>query len=341
MSDIWQWLLRNREWVFSGIGVAILSALALLLRQVARRLFRRVPPPADLAHPETEPAEELPGGGYRIAVSQRFHRALALINEGREFDPVDVPRLSHALAMDAPSELQSYFGGAAEPAFTFLDRVSDRFGLNPSWLRHGLETPFLSLERPFSNPFDYLPRILDLAPQALFFVRNLTPSAEATIVVEVSPLKYLRLGGSWNMLVHVSSHVGGSGAAALFGLYRLLRAVWDQASRARSAVLGCDLHPQMFARLIEGNLYPGIVEYPIARMGRAIELFDSPRPPRQSLEAAKTLLSPDSVRISNWHIELMNTSLRKGPDDYYRDQYGEEFIKAQAIVRSFLPPDAS
>lgn len=38
MSEIWNWLVDNKEWVFSGVGVFVLGLVVAILRRKKRPL---------------------------------------------------------------------------------------------------------------------------------------------------------------------------------------------------------------------------------------------------------------------------------------------------------------
>ena len=92
-----EWILQNRDWVFSGIGVAILAGLVAL----AKRLLRRSPPNSQL------PAE-MP---LQVVIDSVPTMPMSLPSAATAIDPMEIISAIEAAPFLQQSDIEKHYLG--------------------------------------------------------------------------------------------------------------------------------------------------------------------------------------------------------------------------------------
>jgi prevent-host-death family protein len=173
-----------------------------------------------------------------------------------------ISRMSEAMELPKAGDLGCYFDGAEEPSFEFLEKVAKRFRCRPDWLKHGESEayPWDKLTCDYIGAESILQTLEKLAPKEIFFVRidhqDRKPEddlGEAGLILKWDALTYQVFG----MQVHVSSHVGGTGALQLWTLSRLTQLL---PQNRQWHVVGKTLSVERFKNIFGGRQWAGLVE---------------------------------------------------------------------------------
>ena len=246
-------------------------------------------------------SEPPPPERQREAVARRLNRLLQLLNEAPHAYAFKVPEMAAYLRLNTASELESYFLGENEAPFSFLDQISEAFGLRPDWLKFGHRTePFFLRGHSLGlNRERFIDHIKTVNPQKVYFVRSLNGEGYASIILRTAEWKYEGTYDDW----HVSDHVGATGQSQLFELWKLLKKIEKDHDIGRITV-GRDLPPDLYLSLVRGEIFPG------------------------------ALLERQDRYRSNWHEDFTDIDHEYpiAKNGGYA-HYGEPFMKAQALVR--------
>lgn len=260
----------------------------------------------------------------RHAVAKRLNWLLQRLNDKVRFRPeMTIPRMAELLGLNTASGLEAHFLGEEEAPFDLLDRIAETFGLGAEWLKFGRGAPFnirtysvRELHLPdFSRPdcqrvnFAHVMQVEK--PERVFFVRCLNEVRYTTIFLQTSPWRYVGFYDGW----HVSDHVGATGAAQIFELWKLLKIIEDS-GLVPYGIRSCDLPEEVFRSFSNGEIFPGTV------LGD--EKFSS-----HWADDFTDVHQVMPIVRSDAHDAMPN-------DGEGYAQYGEGFQQAQATVRMFL-----
>lgn len=227
-------------------------------------------------------------------ISQRFQQVIEMMNQGLDAQEYKVSVLAEAMGLKKASELYNYYNGTKEPTFKFMEIFSQRFGINPDWLKYGNGTPFKSGEASELFPYNYYKRIRELNPRTIYFVRSKSNTVSTGIVIGIDEFKYIY----FPKVYYISSYVGGTGRAQILSFYELIRAL----KKDNYACLGRTITEEQFYDVFSGNVFPGVV--------KRLATFSDP-----------------------WWDDFTDVYHQYSIAKNYGEWYGEEFIKAQKIVR--------
>lgn len=293
---------ENVYWIFSGVGVPLVTGIIALIRSRQSPSSGAEPPasPNDAAPSVTE--QQKPTESE--AIRRRFNSVLALMNEGRERPRFTIAGLAQIMKLHKLSELEGVFLGSLEPTFEFIQNFCEHFGVSYKWLTEGSGAPFAIDDGGYCEAEDYYPLICDTAPEEIFFVRADTHASEAKLVLKEAPHRYRVLNATW----HVSSVVGDGGARALVSLYNLIRQMRKD-GRHLSAY-GRTISGKDFLRLASGEVFPGAI--------------------------CDTFHGPDY-----WWDDLVDVQHKYPIAENYQEWHGTNFVDAQRIIRSRLGESGS
>ena len=295
-------LVANKDWVFSGIGVFVITALIGLLRAVfgfnklkkgeGRPLEQPMSAEQLGKAPQTAPknrSTEVDG------VADRFKQVLTMMNaahRGREFT---IASLAREMSLESIGNLESVFNGEREPSFEFIDRFCRTFCVNEGWLVEGKGQPYWNDERALTDPYDYLPELQKADPGAIYFIRSNSETGQAFILLKFSDFKYKILPRYW----HISDDVGTGGQRQLLSFYHLIQAVREKGLYHKC--FGRSLTHDVFMKLLDGEVFPGSV---------LIKTFENP-----------------------WWDDFTDIYHKYPVAERYESLYGKSFMDAQWIVR--------
>ncbi|TXM33914.1 hypothetical protein [Vibrio parahaemolyticus] len=293
-------LIENKEWLFSGAGVALVAA-------IGSRLFKSnqpsTPSETKIVFETQAKQEEKDDTDIDSEVSQiaiRFGKALELMNEGREYSKITIAQLAQVMKLHKVSELERVFQGKEEPTFEFVDHFSSTFGVNRNWLLEGKYSPFSNNDQTMSEPHWYLDEIKQTNPLRVFFVREDSRKARTFLLLKIDDFKYKILHQTW----HISDEVGAGGRRQLVSFYELVKSLRDKegyGSKCGGLTLNCD----DFSRLLSGDVYPGAF----------VEV---------------------GYREDPWWDDFTDIHHKYPIAENYESWHGKSFIKAQTIVREKL-----
>lgn len=291
------WIIENKEWLFSGIGLLFFSFIVGLLRSKnvvhykANPIFEDVTEGLYFAYSSRESTEVK-------KVAKRFQAILKLMNEDRETSKHTIADLAEIMELEKISDLESIFEGRNEPSFSFIKHFSEIFGVSKEWLTKGRGSPY-SNDLPFySDPMDYLALIDELNPDSIYFIRENSVAAPAFILLKMSNLKFLIINRTW----HISSVVGAGGQRQLLSFYNLIVELRDN-RKLHTKCWGLTLNYREFRSLLEGEIFPG--KY-----------------------------TDIGFHEDQWWDDLTDINHNYAAiSKNYRKWYGESFISAQSIIK--------
>ena len=234
-------------------------------------------------------------------VSDRFYYILNAMNEYSNEEKYSIPKLASFMGLEKSGDLYKYFSGKEEPTFQFIEKFCKCFGVNESWMNFNEEYPFKSTLEYGIMPLSYHDTIIQHNPEWIYVVRSNSEDGETGIVIKESECKYQYFPDTY----HISSHVGGTGRRQLLSFYQFTMKIYNSDLLYKCS--GLTIDSEMFNLLFTGKLFPGIVE---------ILLFKNK---------------------SDWFVDftdVYNKLEHLAPN--YKEWYGEEFVKAQLIVREQL-----
>lgn len=252
-----EYVINNKEWIFSGVGVFILGLIGTIILKrkhtesysllTEKIIYTQSKEQSDLNqvrnYRETEAGK----------ISKRFSIVLDLMNEGMNYSQFTISQLAQIMNLNKVSELEHVFLGEKEPTFKFIDKYCETFGVNKKWLMEGKEFPFSNNELAQSNPLWNFEDIKEIDPERIFFVRANTETAQAFILLKIADWKFKILHKTW----HISDHVGGGGQSQLFGFYKLIIKLRDE-SKFSAKCSGLTLNKIDFDTLYIGDKFPGM-----------------------------------------------------------------------------------
>lgn len=298
------YILSNKEWIFSGAGVSIILLVGgWLFKRYGRSLpaaenavsnllavrvevIQALSPAVNVIQPESEVA----------GIVKRFNQVLALMNEKRTHGKYTIASLAQLMKLHSIGELESVFLGSREPSFEFIDHFCACFGVNREWPIEGKSSPFDNSEETPYDPLEYLGEIENTKPERIYFIRSESPVGEVFILLKFADWKYKILSCVW----HISDHVGAGGKSQIFGMYKLILALRD-----RHHGLSCGgrvLSKSEFSSLLSGNVFPGSI----------IDFSDQENP---------------------WWDDFTDVHHKYPISSRYESWYGKGFMEAQSIVR--------
>lgn len=150
------YIVANKEWLFSGIGVSALWIIWGLFTRGNKNdsdnnYENDDPDQAVEAVPLEEPSIETEAE----KISKRFRCILDLMNEGRPYSRFTVSQMAKIMNLDRAGDLDKYFHGIDEPTFEFMRKFCEGFGVNERWLAEGKSYPFSNDDRGMADPLWY------------------------------------------------------------------------------------------------------------------------------------------------------------------------------------------
>lgn len=298
---MFDFLIENKEWLFSGAGVVVVTSVISLFLKRERPSRDNEKQPRVRQSEEKEKYDEFEEEVTEVQkLAGRFCTVLELMNEGRNYSKFTIPQLAQIMKLHKISELENVFTGKVEPSFSFIEEFSNTFGVNKNWLTEGKDAPYSNDLERCNDPTDYLPLIDQLKPEAIYFVRENSDTAPAFIVLKVAKWRYITLSRTW----HISDQVGAGGQRQLFSFYTLIKALRDE-RKLHTKCWGLTLEKGDFDKLLCGEAFPG-------------KYFDI------------------GFSEDPWWDDLTDIEHKYPISESYGNWHGKSFIKAQSIIRWYL-----
>ena len=296
------YIIENKDWLFSGAGVAAVTLIISFIfknkstdnSKAGQNQQKEVKEIANFRSVFPKELTEVE------KVAKRFRFILELMNEGRNYSQFNIPQLAQLMKLHKISELENVFTGKIEPSFSFIEDFCRTFGVSKRWLIEGEGAPY-SNELPSKNdPMDYLPIIEEVNPESIYFVRENTDTASAFILLKVSKWKYFILDRTW----HISDVVGAGGERQLYSFYKLIKELRDKRG-LHTSCWGITLNKDEFSSLLCGETFPG--KYTDAGFSE-----------------------------DPWWDDLTDVNHKYPIAENYEQWHGKSFIKAQEIIRWYV-----
>jgi len=298
-------MMNYVEWIFSGVGTSILAIAASGFFVWIRTLRRKAPSLRRNAcnvgasvetYREVEPI--LPALTETEKIALRFNKILDLMNSNRKNCPYSIAALARKMGLSSVGELEKIFSGVQEPSFEMMESFCNQLGVHIEWLAEGKSQPYIGKRPSNLMPMEAFDRILSADPKEICFVRSESKAGRSTILLKHDNFKYERATRAWN----ISSEIGGTGERQLVSFYKL---VCKLKRNNRIVLRGKIVDEPTFTSLMSGEIFLG-------------SFFDC------------------TVDESDWWDDLTDYSHKYRISDSYEKYYGEEFMKAQGILRSAL-----
>lgn len=236
---------------------------------------------------------------YNTEFAKRLDYIISLINQEKTFNrKINLDFLAEWLGFQSVNELKCYYIENIEPDFKFIESIANKIGVNSAWFKTGINaTPFQS-----STYEDYAEKILESEIEGgyIFAIKDCQRCRKILVMKRVNNIKYL----VFQRPIVFHSDVGRTGMSRLCSTYRFL----DELSKKDGTCLNnvYFIPEEVFEKLIEGTVYPGIVNNYSAKQ---------------------------KINILYDFIEINAIPTRR---EEYRIQYGDEFFESQEIVKKFV-----
>ncbi len=232
------------------------------------------------------------------STSIRLKKATELLFENDYQPKFSLNRVAESLGLKNETEFHQLLNGEIDPSFEFLDLFAENYGINKDWLKYGEKSPFVvNQSQLFAT--EYLSIIKNLKPKEIFLIREDSSTGKTGIILKLGEWKYSVLGKSY----HISSEVGGTGQLQIKKFYELLVELGNS---------GYNLHlnskmvsQEIYSKLFSGNASPAILNANNHR----------------------------DIKNSYWADDFMDYEYKYRNVQDYQTWYGEEFIKAQKILK--------
>ena len=284
------------EWFFSGAGTIVLG---IVLKHMFKSDGSSQANSSVSLHENKAASQAIEEAEVTEAqmVSVRMAEALKLLNSGR-FQPYTVSDLAQFLDLKRVSELEEFITGQREPSFEFLELFAFKLGLNYEWLTSGHSSPYRTTVKHLHFPEDYLGMIEEQSPESIYFVKCRDECCKMFIVLKHSDLKYSICPMVW----HISGHVGAGGSRQLYSFYKMLQRLHE--NNFYSRCYGVVLDEKEFHNLLNGDVFP------------------------------RTVLRRRN--IDYWFDDFSDIHHKYPIAERYRELHGEEFLRAQDIVKDCI-----
>lgn len=297
MKSLLEFLFEHKEWIFSGIGVSIISLIHKTL--IHKKTDNDTSINTSIEKNETLfPLVTIESKSITETqqIATRFNQFLDLLNQERK--DFTIAKLAKIMELESVGELEKIFLNQKEPNFEFIQQFCKYFGINDEWLTEGKGQPFIQNKTPrYFSPYAYLEYFKDNEPAEIYFIKSDSKIGEVFFILKYTDWNYEIIQQQW----HISSHVGASGSRQLYDMYRLineLRNVEFYATKCYGRILDSNV----FISLYEGSTFP----YSI--IGKYYN--------------------------NQWWDDLTDIYHKYPIAKNYSLWYGEEFIRAQDIIKS-------
>lgn len=197
--------------------------------------------------------------GRALAVGQRLSYLLAEANQFASGRPVTVSKIAELAAYTHAGDLEDWFAGDEEPAFSDLERISSVLGCSRTWLVHGDGNPYraeytrIPEDPPAAAAWFLRPALDGGAPPELSLLRSTSAAGEFALVKHHSALS----AQTFHTPYHLSDKVGAGGETSQVWLALGLQALHREfAARGEVLVKGYLVEPTVFSQLLEGRKHP-------------------------------------------------------------------------------------
>ena len=240
-------------------------------------------------------------------ISQRLNKLLELLNQNRNIE-VTISELTEFCGYNKEGDLKKYFDGSEEPTYKEQEYICSCIGANSEWLKHGKGEPFRSQESFETYAENYLKTIINKLPKEIIFIRSRGEDGRAGILLKLNKFKYVFLPKTWN----ISGCVGSTGQRQINSFRQLIEAVNDLKRTSYKfdsiSITGNHIEEKDFDDLTCGEIYPGSIV---------------------------------GSYKDNWWDNLTDINHVWAGASSYEEQYGENFIEAQKIIKYLLDSSVS
>lgn len=301
-EQLFEYIINNKNWIFSGIGVLLLSWGKNYFSK--KKNESNTSPPEPVYEKVSTPPKQVPQKHEVTEVQKicnRFKEVVSLINEGRHPE-YSIFKLAEIMNLQKGSELENVLNGKKEPDFEFIALFCNTFGVNREWMTQGVQSPFSNNAPTRCYPIEYFEGIKKINPERIYFIRANTDISEAFILLKITDYKFKIIQNKW----HISEHVGGTGENQLVSLYKLINKLRNDKFDLKCA--GQTLDSKKFEPLYSGEVFPG----------NYVDCCGS---------------------ACYWWNDLTDIKYQNSDATKYEKWYGKSFVAAQRIIKSRLNRD--
>lgn len=244
-----KWIIKNKEWLFSGIGISISIGIVHIFfclhkeikkrvqiilqrknekRRCSRNIVFDTNSRVKYDHSvEKNVQEDNNANANRISRGyfiERFEKMQMLLNDAKDVFEKEytVEFIGHLIGLQNVEELKKYLVNDIEPEDSFKEKFVETFGVNREWMLYNQgENPFESNMQIFgNNPMDILRKTdLKTVQKFIIVIGDVGGKRYACIVKKQSPYFY----ALYQKLYVFDTAVGATGTALVIHFYRFLR----------------------------------------------------------------------------------------------------------------------
>jgi len=258
----------------------------------------------------------------RKEIAERLNRMLTQVNAGRRGTKLTPSHIAEAIKEERAEDVEDWFLGEKEPAFSQLSAIASFLGVDSDWLKHGDKALYPpEYERLSENPFEAVDWLLrwDLANsqsdgmlKTLHLIRADNPTGGLYIVKE-SDKGHFR---TFYTPIHVSEEIGAGGEASLAALFVTFELLYKRYTAMGSGimVLGYQLRPDDITQLTNGNTHPGSLLKEGSRSMWWEDIWDREMAPKHNYWTGWKSLYERIERVisARTHLNDLRTQIRQG-----------------------------
>ncbi len=294
-----QWLIDNKEWLFSGSGLVVVSLLVKIFKPTRSH---KEDPQGNRQEEVSQPTDDKPNIKTKEhdTIGGRIRHVIELMNKNPYHEAFSIADVAKILELSSAGELEEIIDSENHVDFKFTKLFSETFGVNLHWLDTGHGQPFYHVTYT-TSPISLFDIILSSNAKGIYFVRD--DSSENRVVIVLKLKEYRNQGYCFSVLNapwHISSHVGAGGSRQIFEYYQLILKL--KASGLYNNCWGREVTEKKFSQLVSGDIFPS-------------EVVDG------------------MIGEAHWWDDFTDISGKYVISENYQQWYGEWFDNAQAIVR--------
>lgn len=202
-------------------------------------------------------------------------------------------------------ELLDMEAGKTDVPKSLIERVYEKFGASPNFLKHGEGTPFEIIRPKFSPVYlsdEFIRQVRSYNPKALFLTLS-EKSLEVGLVLEIDDYRYITFS-SFLCKLYIKE-VGSTGQSMIMEFYWLINKLHHDH----------DIYPSIYGRILPEGRFNDL------HTGKIYPKFLTERDPKQY-----------------WAEDLLDVKHEFSPSKNY-ESYGEWFIELQSFIKSKLKED--
>lgn len=185
------------------------------------------------------------------SVAARLRYLLGQLNQAHFEEEYTPSRLAEEIGEADPASLEAAFEGKASLSFKQMERISERWGVRSSWLKHGTGKVFdVGQYRNFTTECAY--KFIRSGAKRILFIRSKSKSGELAFVIDYGDGLYKIFLTS----MHISNNIGAGGEADDMYFSNACRYL---CKNVRGQAVGYIVDDLTFSMLVSGQTYAGAI----------------------------------------------------------------------------------